>query len=226
MKILVVEDDKDALDLTVYSLRKHGYQVIAGRDGEQALEQWESENPDLVVLDVGLPKVNGFEVCRRIRETSLTPVIMLTGKSEEEQVVHGFRQGADDYVTKPFSHRQLAMRIQAVLNRCAERPFAAPRGDVSTTDMRLDLQSHEVTRQGRTVRLTPLEFRILYLLATNEGQVIGTQRLIEHAWGFEGGESSLLKTHVCHIRRKLGMKDGSGPYIKSVPWVGYQLTRE
>jgi DNA-binding response OmpR family regulator len=118
------------------------------------------------------------------------------------------------------------MRIQAVLNRCAERPFAAPRGDVSTTDMRLDLQSHEVTRQGRTVRLTPLEFRILYLLATNEGQVIGTQRLIEHAWGFEGGESSLLKTHVCHIRRKLGMKDGSGPYIKSVPWVGYQLTRE
>src|SRR5881227_2414108 len=138
MKILVVEDDKDALDLTVYSLRKHGYQVIAGQDGQQALEQWESENPDLVVLDVGLPKVNGFDVCRRIREKSLTPVIMLTGKSEEEQIVQGFTLGADDYVTKPFSHRQLAMRIRAVLNRCSERPFTTPGGEVATTDMRLD----------------------------------------------------------------------------------------
>ena len=224
MKILVVDDDVDMLDTTTYSLRKHGYQVVTGTNGQQALERWDQEKPDLVVLDVNMPKLNGVEVCRRIREKSLTPVIMLTGKGDEESVVQGFLVGADDYVTKPFSHKQLAMRVRAVLNRTSDRPQAEPTGDLETTDMRLDMQSHDVTRNGKTVRLTPLEFKILYILAANEGRVVSSQRLIEYAWGYDGGESSLLKTHVCHIRQKLGLKD-PGPNIQSIPWVGYTLTK-
>ena len=225
MKILLVDDDVDTLDLTTYALRKHGYKVITGTDGQQALSRWQEEQPDLVVLDASMPKKNGFDVCREIREKSLTPVIMVTGKTDEESVVQGFLAGADDYVAKPFSHRQLAMRIRAVLNRCTERANVEPSGDLQTSDMRLDMQSHEVHRNGKCVRLTPLEFRILYLLASNEGRVVSSQRLVEYAWGYDGGESSLLKTHVCHIRQKLGMQQGEGPYIQGIPWVGYQLTK-
>jgi DNA-binding response OmpR family regulator len=224
VKIMLVEDDTDTLDVTTYSLRKSGYDVVACTDGQQAVARWESEKPDLVVLDVNLPKVNGFDVCRKIRDNSLTPVIMLTGRTDEEHVLQGFNVGADDYVTKPFSHKQLAARIRAVLNRVGERVPAEPAGQVKTTDMVLDMQAHEVTRNGKNVRLTPLEFKILYILASNEGRVVSSQRLIEYAWGYDGGDPSLLKTHVCHIRQKLGFKD-VGPNIESVPWVGYKLVK-
>jgi DNA-binding response OmpR family regulator len=223
VKILVVDDDADMLDVTTYALRKHGYQVITGTNGQQALERWERDRPDLVVLDITMPRKDGFEVLKQIRETSLTPVIMLTGKSDEESVVQGFTAGADDYVAKPFSHKQLAMRIRAVLNRSAGQVAVEVKGDLETTDMKIDLGSHLVTRNGKDVRLTPLEFKILYVLAANEGHVVSSQRVVEHAWGFEGGDASLLKTHICHIRQKLGMKQG-GPTIQAIPWVGYQLT--
>lgn len=225
MKILVVDDDTDMLDVTTYALRKHGYQVITGTNGQQALDRWQEDRPDLVVLDVTMPRMSGVEVLRRIREKALTPVIMVTGKTDEESVVQGFLAGADDYVCKPFSHRQLAMRIRAVLNRGSGHAQAEPSGDLATTDMTLEMSSHQVTRLGKTVRLTPLEFKILYILAANEGRVVSSQRIIEHAWGYDGGEASLLKTHVCHIRQKLGMHD-RGPTIQAIPWVGYQLTKE
>ena len=225
MKILLVEDDADTLDVTTYSLRKNGYDVVTCTDGQQAVARWEREKPDLVVLDVNLPKMNGFDVCRKIRDNSLTPVIMLTGRTDEEHVLQGFNLGADDYVTKPFSHKQLAARIRAVLNRVGERVPAEPAGQVKTTDMVLDMQAHEVVRNGKSVRLTPLEFKILYILASNEGRVVSSQRLIEYAWGYDGGDPSLLKTHVCHIRQKLGFGE-TGPNIESVPWVGYKLIRD
>jgi DNA-binding response OmpR family regulator len=226
MKILVADDDVDMLDVTTYALRKHGYQVVTVTDGAQAIQRWRDDQPDLVLLDVGLPRMNGFEVCRKIREHSTTPIIMVTGRSEDDQVVQGFLLGADDYVTKPFSHRQLAMRIRAVLNRSSGGLQAEPATELNTSDMRLDLQSHEVTRGDLTVRLTPLEFRILYILSANEGRVVSSSRLIEYAWGYDGGEASLLKTHVCHIRQKLKMQRGQGGYIRAIPWVGYSLTRD
>jgi DNA-binding response OmpR family regulator len=224
VKILLVDDDADTLDVTTYSLRKNGYDVVTSTDGQQAIARWDREKPDLVVLDVNLPKANGFEVCRKIRDSALTPVIMLTGRTDEEHVLQGFTVGADDYVTKPFSHRQLVARIRAVMNRVGERVPAEPAGQVKTTDMVLDLQAHEVIRNGQAVRLTPLEFKMLYMLASNEGRVVSSQRLVEYAWGYDGGEPSLLKTHVCHIRQKLGLGE-PGPTIESVPWVGYRLTK-
>ncbi|HZQ99948.1 MAG TPA: response regulator transcription factor [Chloroflexota bacterium] len=225
MKILVAEDDVDLLDVTVYALRKQGYNVSTATDGTQAVERWRAEQPDLMVLDLGLPRLSGIEVCRRVRETSATPVIMMSGKGDDENVVQGFLVGADDYVVKPFSHRQLAMRIRAVLNRAAQKLEAEPTGLLKAGDLCLDLQSHEVTKGDLTVRLTPLEFRILYILAANEGRVVSSTRLIEYAWGYDGGEASLLKTHVCHIRRKLGVSRGQPGDIVAIPWVGYKLLR-
>ncbi len=225
MKVLLVEDDPDQLDLTTYALRREGYTVLAAIDGQQALARWQAEQPDIVLLDVNMPKLNGFEVCRRIRQESQTPVIMLTAQDEDEDVVRGLTLGADDYVTKPFSAKQLTARMKAVLRRSSTDSYRQAQREVRAGDLHLDLQSHEATKGGQPVQLTPLEFRILYLLAMNEGRVIPYSRLVEYAWGYDGGDASLLKTHICHLRKKLGMPaDGKGG-IKAVPGVGYSLVR-
>jgi two-component system, OmpR family, response regulator ResD len=224
MKVLVVEDDVDLLDLTTYALRREGYTVLAAIDGQQALQRWEADSPDIVLLDVNLPKINGLEVCRRIRQEGQTPIIMLSARYEDDDVVKGLQLGADDYVTKPFSAKQLAARMKAVLRRCQPDPYRQAVSEVRAGDLALDLQSHEATKAGRLVQLTRLEFRILYMLAMNEGRVIPYSRLIEYAWGYDGGDSGLLKTHVCHIRRKLGLTEGRGG-IRAVAGVGYCLER-
>jgi DNA-binding response OmpR family regulator len=233
VKILVADDDADLLDVTTYALRREGYNIVTATDGQQAVDRHLDERPDLVLLDVGLPRMNGFDVCRRIRESAATPIIMLTARNDDDNVVQGFLTGADDYVTKPFSHRQLAARIRAVLNRTHGGLTPEPDGDLTVGNLRLDLHSHEVTiKDDRSVRLTPLEFRVLYMLAINEGRVVSSSRLVEYAWGYEGGEASLVKTHISHVRQKLGL-DKVKPEderpgdirIKTVPWVGYSLTR-
>jgi two-component system OmpR family response regulator len=233
LKILVADDDADLLDVTTYALRREGYNIVTATDGQQAVDRHLDERPDLVLLDVGLPRMNGFDVCRRIRESAATPIIMLTARNDDDNVVQGFLTGADDYVTKPFSHRQLAARIRAVLNRTHGGLTPEPEGDLSIGNLKLDLHSHEVTLRGtKVVRLTPLEFRVLYMLAINEGRVVSSNRLVEYAWGYEGGEPSLVKTHISHVRQKLGL-DKAKPEnelpgdirIKTVPWVGYSLTR-
>ena len=225
MKVLVVEDDADLLDLTTYALRREGYTVLSAVDGQQALARWEAEKPDIVLLDVNLPKLNGWEVCRRIRHEGGTPVIMLTAQDEEEDVVRGLTLGADDYVTKPFSAKQLTARMKAVLRRSAADTYRQAVREVRAGDLRLDLQSHEVTKGGAPVQLTVLEFRILYLLAMNEGRVIPYSRLIEYVWGYDRGEVNLLKTHISHIRKKLGIPAQGPGSIRSVPGVGYTLVR-
>ena len=233
MKILVADDDADLLDVTTYALRREGYNIVTATDGQQAVDRHLDERPDLVLLDVGLPRMNGFDVCRRIRESAATPIIMLTARNDDDNVVQGFLTGADDYVTKPFSHRQLAARIRAVLNRTHGGLTPEPEGDLTVGSLRLDLHSHEVNIRGeRIVRLTPLEFRVLYMLAINEGRVVSSSRLVEYAWGYDGGEASLVKTHISHVRQKLGIdKDRPGQdqpgdiRIRTVPWVGYSLTR-
>ena len=225
MKVLIVEDDVDLLDLTTYALRREGYSVVSAIDGQQALQRWEAENPDIVLLDGNLPKLNGFEVCRRIRQEAQTPIIMLTARDEEEDVLRGLQLGPADYVTKPFSAKQLSARMKAVLRRCQPDPYKQVVSEVRVGDLALDLQSHEATKGGCPVQLTPLEFRILYMLAMNEGRVIPYSRLVEYAWGYDGGDSSLLKTHICHIRQKLGLEPGKPGSIRAVPGVGYSLAR-
>ncbi|MBV9357771.1 MAG: response regulator transcription factor [Chloroflexi bacterium] len=226
MKVLVVDDDVDLLDLMTYALRREGYDVSAAVDGQQALSRWETEHPDIVLLDGNLPKMDGFEVCRRIRHESTTPVIMLTARDEEDDILRGLQIGADDYMTKPFSAKQLAARMKAVLRRCQSDPYREPTSQVQVGNLVLDLQSHEVTRDGEPIQLTRLEFRILYMLALNEGRIIPYSRLIEYAWGYyDEGNSNLLKTHICHIRKKVGLPPGGKRGIKAVLGVGYSLSR-
>ena len=226
MKVLVVDDDADLLDLTSYALRREGFTVIPASDGQQAVQRWESETPDLVVLDANMPKMNVFEVCRKIRQDSGTPVIMLTARRDVGDTLQGLQLGADDYVTKPFSAKQLVARMRAVLRRCQADPYRQPVSQLTVGDLMLDLQSHEATKGGEPVQLTPLEFRILYMLAMNEGRVIPYARLVEYAWGYDGGDSSLLKTHISHIRSKLGMVGDAPGGIRAVPGVGYSLTKK
>jgi DNA-binding response OmpR family regulator len=224
MRILLAEHDRDMLDVTTYALRREGFQVVTAADGARAVERWRVEQPDLVLLDTDLPRRDGFAVCRAIREEATTPVILMSGRTEDEQVLRGFRLGADDYVAKPFSHRQLAARIRAVLSRCATGLTVEPVDELRVHDLKLTLSSHEVTYGGLTVRLTPLEFRLLYILASNEGRVVRSERLVEYAWGHDEGDAGLLKSHMSHIRQKLGMRPDQGPYIRNVPWVGYSLS--
>ncbi len=225
MKVLIADDDADLLDLLCYALRREGYTVVTAIDGKQALRRFETERPDIVLMDVSLPKLNGFEVCRRIRQDTETPLIMLTARKEEEDVVRGLQLGADDYVTKPFSVKQLVNRMKAVLRRYAVHRYQEPASTLEVDGLVLDLQSYEATKDGVRVQLTPLEFRILYILAMNQGRVIPYSRLVEHAWGYDGGDASLLKTHICHIRKKLGWRAEQPGGIRSVTGVGYSLGR-
>jgi len=227
VNVLLVDDDVALLDVTSYALRREGFNVIAAADGAAALRRWEADEPDVVVLDVGLPKVGGFEVLRRIGQRGTTPVIMLTAQRGEEDVVKGFRLGADDYVTKPFSPRELTMRIRAVVRRGARGAAGAaeaPGQELRAGPLVLDVEGHEVRVGERAVRLTRLEFRILHLLAANAGRVVPAGRLVEYAWGYDGGEAALLKTHVCHVRKKLQLPRGRLGDILAVPGVGYRLT--
>jgi DNA-binding response OmpR family regulator len=224
VKLLFVDDDADLLDLMHYALRREGYTVVTAMDGQQALQRWEAERPDIVLLDGNLPKVDGFEVCRRIRHASKTPIIMLTARDTEDDIVRGLRLGADDYVTKPFSARVLAARIKVILDRVKKGDPVRPR--IQAGDLTLDLQSREVTRAGKLVQLTPLEFSILHLLAANEGRVVPYSRLVEFVWGYaEEGTSGLLKTHISHLRKRLALPAAGPGSIKAIVGTGYSLIR-
>jgi DNA-binding response OmpR family regulator len=226
MRVLLAEDDADLRDLMTYALGREGYTVFSAADGAQAVQRCDAEQPDIVLLDANLPKLNGFEVCRRLRHESEVPIIMLTARDEEEDILRGYQLGADDYVTKPFSAKQLNARIKAVLRRCRANRYEEPTREVRVGELTLDLQALQAYQAGHAVRLTPLEFRILFLLAMNEGRVIPYARLVEYAWGYDGGDSGLLKTHICHIRQKLAaVPGGSRVGIKAVISVGYSLAR-
>jgi DNA-binding response OmpR family regulator len=227
MKVLVVDDDVDLLNLMTYTLRREGYDVLAAIDGHQALSRWEAEHPDIVLLDGRLPRIDGFEVCRRIRQDSMTPVIMLSVRDEEGDILRGLQLGADDYLTKPFSTRQLVARIKTVLNRYRDRDRARrPTSQVQVGNVLLDLEFHEVTRDGERIQLSPREFRILSILALNAGRIIPYARLIEYAWGYyDESNSDLLKAHVSRIRKKVGLSPRGAGSIAAVLGVGYRMAR-
>jgi DNA-binding response OmpR family regulator len=225
MRVLVAEDDPDMLDVTTYALRKHGFTVTGVTDGASALERFKADQPEFVLLDVNLPRMSGMEVCKRIRETSETPIIMVTAMNDEGHIVDGLESGADDYVTKPLSYRALASRMRAVLRRQVGATFVASRTVVESGDVRVDLDAHEATRAGVPVRLTRLEIRILYFLVANAGHIVRTERLIELVWDYDGGDAFSLKTHISHIRNKLGLERGQPGYITASPQVGYMFEK-
>ena len=223
LKILLVDDEPDVLDLVSRACLRAGYEVISAPSGEQALALVSSARPDLVILDVLLPGIDGFEVCRRIRLESQVPIVMLTARDAEEDIMRGFRLGVDDYVTKPFSIRLLAARVGAVLRRTADASRRNKDDRVQAGEFHLDVQSFEVRKDGQQIRLTPLEFRILHILAANKGRVVPYDRLIEFAWGHEGGSPSHLKIRICSIRKKLGLPVNGEAGIKAIVGTGYTL---
>jgi DNA-binding response OmpR family regulator len=229
MAILVVEDDPDLLDILCFALRREGHDVIAARDGETGLEMWKAKEPLLVVLDVDLPKKTGWEVCKEIRKESNTPVVMLTAAGDEADIVRGFGLGADDYVTKPFSHKQLVLRIGAILRRAKQNPDQPRKGwqVMNAGDLRLDPQWRTVYRGDQAIRLTPMEFKLLYELVLHAGQVLPHQILTDRVWGYEGvDDTSLLKGHIRNLRRKLEIDSSSPVYIRTVAGIGYTFSSQ
>jgi DNA-binding response OmpR family regulator len=226
MRVLVAEDEPMLLDLTTYALRKFGFESDGVTDGAAALERWESGNYDLALLDVMLPTTNGLDVCREIRKQSAsTPIIIVSALSQEDQIIAGFDSGASDYVTKPVSYRILATRMRNLLQRQTGREIVDSSLVAQSGDLLVDLEGYEVHKAGELVRMTRLETRILYFLVSNAGRVLTTDRLIELAWNYDGGDAFSLKTHISHIRQKLGIEKGRPGYISSAPHIGYRLER-
>lgn len=228
MSILIVEDDPDLLDILCFALRREGHDVIAAHDGAAGLQLWKAKEPRLVLLDVDLPKMDGWEVCKRIRSESNTPIIMLTGMASDADVVKGLELGADDYVNKPFSPKQLMARIRAVMRRAKESADEPRKGwqIIAAGDLKLDPQWRTVHLLDDEIRLTPIEFKLLYELVLHEGQVLTHQILTDRVWGYEGvDDASLLKGHIRNLRRKLEADSSEPVYIHTVAGIGYTFRR-
>jgi DNA-binding response OmpR family regulator len=228
MSVLLADDDRDLIDVLMYILRREGYEVIAAYDGEQAWARFQSDQPELVVLDANMPGLDGMEVCRRIREIAITPVIMLTARTDEADIVQALGLGADDYITKPFSPRQLVARVKAVLRRA--QAFAANGSgggeELRAGELTLDLRTRSLKRNEDEIRLTPLEFKILHYLMLNKGRVLTNSAIVEHVWGFSGtGNEDLVKVHVHRLRQKLEKDPHNPDYVKTVLGVGYVLNQ-
>ena len=221
MKILVVDDDLELSGLISYALRQAGYLVVESGDGQAALAAFEREEPNLVILDVNLPRLSGLEVCRQIRAVSKVPVMMLTVRAGEEDQVQALDLGADDYLTKPFSPKTLLARVRALLRRAGtEKPAPLAAGDFS-----LDLEISAVSvRGGEPVRLTRLELRLFQLLLANAGHTLPAERLLSHVWGSRGsGDRQLLKQLVHRLRQKIEADAAEPRYLVTVSGVGYAL---
>ena len=227
IRVLLADDDVDFLDVTAYALRRAGFNVSTVSNGTDALESWQTHEPDIVLLDVSMPNLTGTEVCQTIRKASTTPVILVSNARREVDIVKGFEAGADDYVTKPFSIQQLVMRLRAIHRRSTGQSSSAMPKRLVVEPIEIDLDSFSLLFDGQPVQLTRLEFHLLYYLTANVGRVAATSRLIDFAWGLDGdGDASLLKTHISHIRRKLSEASRRPISIKAVPGVGYSLQVE
>ena len=221
--VLVVDDERRYRELLEMDLARRGYRVLTAADGLRALDLVEQGEPDLVVLDLMLPDMDGYEVCRRIREMSTVPVIMLTARVEESDKVRGLRTGADDYVTKPFSAEELLARIEAVLRR-AEATHPPDARPFESADLRIDFAKRRVTLRGHDVDLTPTEYRLLEQLAANSGRVMVQEELLRRVWGpgYEGA-TELLHTAIRRLRTRIEDDPAAPRYIQTKRGVGYLI---
>ena len=224
-RVLVAEDDTTVAEVVTMYLQRDGHEVEWVADGVTALHRARSLPPDLVILDVLLPGLDGLEVCRRIRELAPTPVVMLTALGEETDRVLGLELGADDYVTKPFSPRELALRVRSVLRR-AGGAFAPGDGVLRDGDLVVDLAAHEATLAGTPLRLTVREFDLLAFLMRNPRQVFERRRLLEHVWGWSFGDLSTVTVHVRRLREKVEDDPVAPRRILTVWGVGYRYEAE
>ncbi len=226
VSVLVVDDDIRILRMLQRMLELEGYRVLTASNGEAALDVFDEETPDVVLLDIMMPDMDGYTVCRRIREFSQVPIIMVTAKGNDEEKVQGLDAGADDYVTKPFSSNELVARVKAVLRRTKlwdERPEPV----FYSRDLVIDFARHKVTLGSQEVNLTAIEYRLLSYLVHNAGRVVTPDQILERVWGEEYvGENHLVQVNVARLRQKLGDDARNSRYILTRPGIGYMLVKQ
>tara|TARA_Y100000588_G_scaffold379015_1_gene460466 strand:+ start:420 stop:1145 length:726 start_codon:yes stop_codon:yes gene_type:complete len=227
-KILVVDDEKPIADIIKFNLVKEGFTVVVANDGEEAVQMHDQVLPDLMLLDVMLPKMDGFQVCRKIREKHSTPIIMLTAKEEEVDKVLGLELGADDYITKPFGMRELIARVKANLRRI-DMDGTVEAGEVSVIEsgnLSIDLDRYEVSKEDKVIELTLREFELLKYLATQENQIFSREQLLKDVWGYEYfGDIRTVDVTVRRLREKIEDDSSSPKYILTKRGVGYYFRR-
>lgn len=220
--ILIVEDEKPIAEIIKFNLEKEGYKTTIAYDGEDGLHKAIALNPDLILLDVMLPKLDGFQVCRKVRETSTVPILMLTAKEEEVDKVLGLEMGADDYITKPFGMRELLARVKANLRRTDVSVANKVEGAISIRDITIDFAKYEVKKSGNIIELTSREFELLKFLAVQAEQVFTREQLLKQVWGYEYfGDIRTVDVTVRRLREKVEDNSGTPEYIMTKRGVGY-----
>jgi DNA-binding response OmpR family regulator len=224
-KILVVEDDRNLLDTLKYNLKREGYNAVTAMDGAEALDVARREKPDLIILDIMLPKLSGFEVCRILRKEMTIPILMLTAKDEEIDKIVGLEIGADDYMTKPFSMRELLARLGAVLRR-TEMAVQSAAGEkvLRVGDLEIDIARHQASLKGTVLELSPKEFDLLVFLARNKGFVFGRDQLLEKVWGYDfAGDTRTVDVHIRWLRQKIERDPAKPEHLVTIRGGGYKL---
>lgn len=222
--ILVVDDDPETRDLIRLILKDAGMKVVLGENGSQLLELWRANPIDLIILDVMMPVMDGFEACERIRRVSDIPIVFLTAKGQEGDVVNGFEIGADDYIVKPFRPGELIARVRAILNRLERQREDAGRR-LRFEKLILDLDARRVVARGKTIEVTPLEFQLLQYLMQNVGIVMSKENLLQNVWGYAetAGDLNLIEAAIRRLRRKLELDPSQPEYIHTVWGAGYRF---
>ena len=222
-RLLVVDDEPNIRDLLASSLRYTGFEVFTAADGSEAIKQAVSTDPDLIVLDVMLPDVDGFTVTRRLRENGFTtPILFLTAKDDMSDKVQGLTVGGDDYVTKPFGLEEVVARINAILRRT--RGLAGEDAVIRVADIALDEDAHEVRRAGQVIDLSPTEFKLLRYLMINEGRVVSKAQILDHVWEYDwNGEAAIVESYISYLRRKLDVPGSCGDIITTRRGIGYMI---
>lgn len=229
-KILIVEDDKTLLDVLKYNVQKEGYDVVTAADGLAAIDQARKEKPDLIILDVMLPQLDGFEVCRILRREISTPILMLTAKAEEIDKIIGLELGADDYMTKPFSMRELLSRVKAIFRRMEMmivEPSSAAGSRASVLksgNLEIDAKRHQVKLDNILVDLSLKEYELLALLLQHKGQVFSREKLLENIWGYDySGDTRTVDVHIRWLRKKIELSPDKPKHLLTVRGVGYKF---
>jgi two-component system response regulator RegX3 len=225
--VFVVEDEESFIDALTVGLKREGFRVEVARDGAEALERFDEVSPDMVLLDVMLPRISGVDVCRQLRKKSQVPIIMVTAKSAEIDTVVGLEVGADDYISKPYRMRELVARMRAVLRRSpADRAGDIPAGGITVGDVTLDPDEHVVYVRGEMVSLPLKEFELLHLLLANAGRVLPRDVLIDRVWGSDYvGDTKTLDVHVKRLRGKIETDPGSPARLVTIRGLGYKFER-
>ena len=223
--VLVVDDDVRMLRMIKRTLELEGFRVLVASSGEAALKAFEKEPPDIVLLDIMMPDMDGYSVCRRLREFSTVPIIMVTAKGDDKEKIEGLDIGADDYVTKPFSTSELTARVKAVLRRASSRD-TIPDTVLRFNDLFIDLASRRIMVANKEIKLTPIEYKVLSYISRNAGRVVTPDQLLDKVWGEEYvGDPHLLQVNIARLRQKLGDDARNPTYILTRPGIGYLMAK-